>query len=121
VKKRAPSGAPLLNRFPDFGRLSEPLAENPKLFYLRWLELVVALRQVIHRVVEPILLIFGRRAYYAAADNLLEQLVPGLLKGSRRSDRLLPESVFLSVHQFGWGKTSMKSCFINLLILDTIS
>src|SRR6267378_1195818 len=65
---------------------------------------MVALRQVIHRVVEPILLVFGRRADYAAAHDLLEQLVPGLRKRSCRSDWLLPESVFLSVHQFGWSK-----------------
>jgi hypothetical protein len=52
---------------------------------------------------------------------LLEQLVPSVRKWAYGPDWLLPESVFLSVHQFGWSKTSMKSCFINLLVLDTTS
>jgi predicted DNA-binding transcriptional regulator YafY len=39
---------------------------------------MVPLRQVFHRVVEPIRLVFGRGADYAAAHDLLEQLVPSV-------------------------------------------
>jgi hypothetical protein len=82
---------------------------------------MIPLRQVFHRVVEPILLILWRRVDYAAAHYLLKQLVPGLRKRSCRSDWLLPESVFLSVHQFCWSKNVYEIVIFNLLVLDTIS
>src|SRR6266566_4372797 len=116
-KERAPLGALSSNRLSHLGRLREPFAQRPKLAYLRRRQLMVALRQVIHRVVEPILLVFRRRANYAAAHDLLEQLVPGLRKRSRRSDWLLPESVFLSVHQFGWSENVYETVLSKSTVL----
>src|SRR6185436_2796006 len=100
-KKKGAEWAPFpSDYFPSLRRLSESLAQDPQLLDLRRCELMVALRQISHRVVEPILLVLRLRADNTAAHHLLKKLVPSLLKWCGRADWLFPESVFRGVHQF---------------------
>lgn len=65
-----------------FRRLSEPLAERPKLLNLVFAELVVALGEVRHRFAEPRDLIFMIGADDATPHYMLKELVTSLFESA---------------------------------------
>jgi hypothetical protein len=54
---------------------------------------VVPVRQIIDRLIEPLLLVLRRRLQHATPDNVLEHLVSRLLEWRRHGDVSLPVSV----------------------------
>src|SRR5688500_9675369 len=68
---------------PGLGRLGEPLAEGAKLLQLRLAQLVVALLEIPHRLVEPGRLILGLRADDTALHDVLEHLIARFLERRR--------------------------------------
>src|SRR5207237_8623201 len=66
-----------------FGRLREPLAQLAQLLHLLFAELGVAFREVLHCLVEPLMLVLAVRTNDTAIHDMLEQLVPGLLERRR--------------------------------------
>ena len=79
-------------------RLTEPLTQGPQLRHFRPAQLVVPVRQIIDRLIEPFLLVLRRRLQHATSDYVLKHLVSRLLERRRQRDVPLPVSV--SSHVF---------------------
>lgn len=60
---------------------AESLAEEPELRYVFVTQVGVAFREVLHRVVEPVLLVLWGCLEHAASEDVGEELVAGLFKG----------------------------------------
>src|SRR5262249_37634653 len=68
---------------PRHHRAAEPLAERAQVRQLRPRQLLVALRQVVHGVVEPSLPMLFRCFQNTAAQDVAEQLITRLLERGR--------------------------------------
>jgi len=85
----------------DLGGLDETLAQNAELGDVLLAQLMVSVGQVIHRAVEPFLLVFGGRADDTALHDMLEHLVARILeRGCSRRD-FSSVSILQGLHQSG--------------------
>src|SRR5437867_1536503 len=88
-KLRRASGAGADGGCPRDDGPAVSLAQDPQLGDLPFAQLRVAVGEVQHGIVKPLLLVLGRRFQDAAAEDMGEQLVTGLLelRGGRNSSR----------------------------------
>lgn len=70
------------------------MAQRAELRELGVRELGVPVLQVFHRVVEPLYLVLGSGLQHTAPNDVLEQLIAGLLEGRRRSSLAATISMF---------------------------
>ena len=64
----------------------EPLAEHAQLGQVIACELVIPIREVPHRLVEPVVLVRGVSTDHAALDDLLKHLISSLVEHRRLGD-----------------------------------
>jgi hypothetical protein len=75
-----------LRACPGFGGLREALTQLAQVLQLTLAELGVPLREVLQRLVEPLVLVLAIRANDSARHDMMKQLIPRLLE-RRRTDR----------------------------------
>src|SRR6185437_8432421 len=68
---------------PALYRLTIPFAQCAQLAELVLTQIRVPVGEVLHRVVEPVLLVLGERVDHSTTKNVTEQLVAGLIEGGR--------------------------------------